>query len=160
MYYIIDGYNLFFQLSEKNPSVENRQNFVGLISTLMKKANLEGEMIFDMPIHHETSYAHSNEAPPLTIVYAPSALEADDLIVEKLYAIKQPKNYTIVTSDRALIQKVKELEANVIGSAAFFSLLQKKNKVCSKNKKPVKESTSQIDRLLIIFLRRFQDENE
>ena len=86
MYYIIDGYNLFFQLSEKNPSVENRHNFVELISTLMKKANLEGEMIFDMPIHHETTYAHSNESPPLTIVYAPSALESDDLIVEGFFS--------------------------------------------------------------------------
>jgi predicted RNA-binding protein with PIN domain len=160
VYYIIDGYNLFFQLSEKNPSIENRQNFVELISTLMKKANLQGEMIFDMPMHHQTMYAHSNEAPPLTIVYAPTALEADDLIVEKLYAIKRPKGYTIVTSDRVLIQKVKEQEANVIGSSAFFSLLQKKNKVCSKNKKPVKDSSSQIDRLEAIFLRRFQDENE
>lgn len=160
MYYIIDGYNLFFQLSEKNPSIENRQNFVRLISMLMKKANLEGEMIFDMPIHHETTYAHSNQAPPLTIVYAPTALEADDLIIEKLYAIKYPKKYTIVTSDRALIQKVKEQEANVLGTSAFFSLLQRKNKVCSKNTKPLKESISQIDRLEAIFLQKLQDESE
>ncbi len=126
----------------------------------MKAAGLSGEMIFDTPIHHETLYAHSLEKPPLTIILAPNNLEADDLIVEKLYAIKNPHDIVVVTSDRALSYRVKEQETKVITVKSFMSLLRKKNAKKNSEKKPIHHIKKEVDRYESIFLKRLEDENE
>ena len=160
MYYIIDGYNVFFQISEKDPSPSNREDFVLSIAIAMKKARIEGEMIFDTPIHHETLYAHSIEKPPLTLTLAPHGLEADDLIVEKFYALKNSKNYTVVTSDKNLKMRLQELDVKVITVNAFMSLLSKKRKEKTLKQNPSNSSLKELKRYENIFLKKLEDEND
>lgn len=145
---------------DSDPSEENRKNFVVVISNLMKKANLAGEMIFDMPLHHEITYPHTNEKPPLVICYAPTNLEADDLIVEKLYAYKKVEDVIVVTSDRGLKLRVREVGANVLLVKNFLSLLRKKNNKQTEEKKPHNDSKSHIDRLEEIFIKKLKNTNE
>jgi predicted RNA-binding protein with PIN domain len=143
-----------------SPSMENRKNFVVILLNLMKKANLSGEMIFDMPIDHKISYPQTSENPPLIICYAPTNLEADDLIIEKIYAKKNPENITVITSDNGLKQRVKETGANISSGKTFLSFLEKKNKKKSFYQKPIFESKSDFERLERIFLQKLEDTNE
>jgi predicted RNA-binding protein with PIN domain len=160
LHYIIDGYNLFFTLQDVDPSLENRELFVQYISSLMKNKHLSGEMIFDTPIHHSSSYPHSKQDPPLTIVLAPTHLEADDLILEKLYAIKQIKTVTVITSDRALQRAIKELDVVVIDSSSFFSMLTKRDRKSESFKKPSSSSIKEHVRLQEIFEKKLLEEGD
>lgn len=117
-------------------------------------------MIFDTPIHHDVLYPHTIDDPPLTISYAPTNLEADDLIVEKLYAIKKRKLIKVITSDRALTNIIKDLEAEVMQSNAFISMLMKKPLVKDVSNKPSKDSNTHIFRLEQIFEKKLLDETE
>jgi predicted RNA-binding protein with PIN domain len=156
--YIIDGYNLFFQLYEE-PTEENRLEFISIVSDLMESKNLQGEMIFDMPDHHQTLYPHRSKKPPLTLVSAPTNMEADDLIVEKLYAIKNPKMTKVVTNDRALITLIKDLGVDVISGNRFLQKIRKKKR-SNHNEKPSSDSSREHQRLEEIFMKRLLDENE
>lgn len=147
-------------MHEKDPTIENRGEFVALISSMMKKAKLFGEMIFDTPIHHETEYAHRSEEPPLTVLYAPNNLEADDLIVEKLYAVNKPQDYIVVTSDRALGFRVKEVEGKVMKVNAFLSLMQKSNRKKKAPLKPSGDTKTHLERLEKVFIKRLEDASE
>lgn len=160
MHYIIDGYNLFFQITDSDPSPEAREEFVFYIAKLMKRGNLEGEMIFDTPLHHETMYAHSLENPPLIITLAPTNLEADDLIVEKLYALDDLRHTMVVTSDRKLAYRVKEVDGNVITVNAFMSLLRKKSFKDDTPEKPSVSGDREVKRYEEIFKSRLEDEND
>jgi len=160
LYYIIDGYNLFFQITEDDPTEANKEAFVLSIATLMKKANLKGEMIFDTPIHHETLYAHSLEKPPLTILLAPTNLEADDLIVEKIYASSNLKKTIVVSSDKALAYRVKEVDGQVMSVNKFMNFLRKKNRDKPSDPKPPASSSKDIERYEEIFLKKLEDESE
>ena len=126
----------------------------------MRSKNLTGEMIFDTPIYHNTNYPHTSEDPPLTVAYAPSNLEADDLIIEKLYAVKNKKRVRIVTSDRALTTLIRNLEVDVMQSNAFISLLTRRAQKKDSSNKPSLESSTHIARLEVIFQKRLQDETE
>jgi predicted RNA-binding protein with PIN domain len=160
LYYIIDGYNLFFEMHDADPSDLNRKNFVLLISDLLKQTKYIAEMIFDTPLHHATIFPHTSEKPPLTVAYAPTNLEADDLIVEKLYGIKKPEKITVVTSDRELSSRVRDAGGKVMKSKAFLSLLKRRTKKEKPAEKPHSESSKHSDRLEKIFLDRLKDTNE
>ncbi len=126
----------------------------------MRKKNISGEMIFDTPIYHDTNYPHTSEDPPLTIAYAPTNLQADDLIIEKLYAIKKRKMIKVVTSDRALTTLIKDLEADVMQSNAFISMLMKTPLTKDFSNKPSSDSDSHMSRLEKIFEKKLPDESE
>lgn len=126
----------------------------------MRSKRITGEMIFDTPIHHDTTYPHSREDPPLTISYAPTNLEADDLIIEKLYAIKNTKVIRVITSDRALRARIKDLDADVMQSNAFISMLTRTPKRKDSSNKPLLDSDTHMTRLETIFEKKLQDENE
>lgn len=160
MHYIIDGYNLFFEMHDADPSDLNRQNFVLHISDLLKQTKYMAEMIFDTPLHHKTLFPHTSEKPPLTVAYAPNNLEADDLIVEKLYGIKKPEKIIVVTSDRELSMRVKEAGGKVMKSKAFLSLLKKRTKKEKPAEKPHAETKNHQDRLEKIFQKKLKDTSE
>ncbi|MCH9617285.1 MAG: hypothetical protein SP4CHLAM5_04310 [Chlamydiia bacterium] len=139
-------------MHDADPSDLNRKNFVLLISNLLKQTKYSAEMIFDTPLHHETIFPHTSEKPPLTVAYAPTNLEADDLIIEKLHGIKKPEKITVVTSDRELSTRVRDTGGKVIKSKAFLLLLKKRTKKERPAEKPHYESVKQQDRLEKIFL--------
>ena len=113
-----------------------------------------------MPLHHDVLYPHSSEEPPLTICYAPTNLEADDLIVEKLYAIKTPSRTLVVTSDNELKYRIKEVGAEVISAKSFISFLQKKTKTKNSSKKGIIETKKDLARLERIFTEKMEDNNQ
>ncbi len=126
----------------------------------MREKKLYGEMIFDTPLHHQSSLPHTTEDPPLTISFAAEDLEADDLIVEKLYSYKKPEKIVVVTSDKELSRRVRDLEANVITSDSFIKRLTRQKKRGVQEKKPFYQSSKEQERLQKIFERKAKDTNE
>lgn len=114
-------------------------------------------MIFDTALHHQSSLPHTTEDPPLTISFAAEDLEADDLIVEKLYAYKKPEKIIVVTSDRELTSRVKDLEAKVITSDNYLKKLRKKKRKENTGKKPFYQPSKEQKRLQKIFEERLKE---
>jgi predicted RNA-binding protein with PIN domain len=65
-------------------------------------------------------------AAGVRVAYAPGGPNAaDDAIVEMVRSLARPSETVVVTSDRALAQRVRTLGANVEGAATFRSRLPK-----------------------------------
>ena len=90
----------------------------------------------------------------------PSNLEADDLIVEKLYAEKTPEKITVVTSDKELSYRVKEVGGMVMSCKAFLSLLKRRTKKEKPSEKPNDDSVKRKKQLEQVFLKRIEDATE
>lgn len=152
---------MFFYLhEEEDPSEENKHYFVSNICELMRGAKKTGEMVFDTPIDHYTTYAHTTINPPLVISFAPSGLEADDLIIEKLYAIKDRKNVCIVSNDRELIRRARDCEVKNMSCKKFITMLEKKNRTKVVEKKPSSQMNSYSEKLEEIFTKRLNQIDE
>jgi predicted RNA-binding protein with PIN domain len=66
------------------------------------------------------------EATGVGISFAPGGPNAaDDAIVEMVRALDHPAHTTVVTSDRALVDRVRRLGANVEGARVFRSRLSR-----------------------------------
>ena len=156
VWYIIDGYNLFFHV-EEDPSCTNRKAFVEEISSLMRAKNFHGEMIFDTPMHHYSPLPHTTEDPPLTIAFAADGQEADDMIIEKLHGINRPEKVVVVSADRELCKRARDEGAKTLSSVAFLQKLHQKKRGKRPSKKNIPESDKERDRLREIFEKKFYE---
>lgn len=101
----------------------------------------------------------------LEIVFTPKRQTADEYIIEALDYAKRPRGITVVTLDRELADKCMLRGASVLSMKEFFSLFtKKKNKSAQPKgqeealKKLIKESPSQITRLLALFEKKLLDD--
>lgn len=101
----------------------------------------------------------------LEIVFTPKKQTADEYIIEALDYSRNPRNVTVVTLDRELADKCMLRGAAVLSMKEFFTLFTKKKskKSSEKNqeqafKKLMKESPSQVTRLLTLFEKRLLDD--
>ncbi|MBT3261858.1 hypothetical protein HOC37_07980 [bacterium] len=120
MNYIIDGYNLIGKISKI--SFQDPQKEEKLISFL--KARLQNDkdffhIIFDNKKHLDI-LGDTYSEPQFLIKFPPSDQSADDYIIEYLPKIKKQTHYTIVSSDREIINKAKEYQVKTLKSEEFL----------------------------------------
>lgn len=144
MHYFIDGYNLFFRLPEKKRSLEEGRDL--LIDSLVG-VKLSLSIVFDGGGSDEPRRTHKG---PLEIVYTAHGQSADSYILEEVSWVKNPQDYTVVTSDKQLAKRCQMAGSKSQSIAAFLALIEKKQRVSTKEK-PSCESPKNIDKLLKIF---------
>ncbi len=147
MHYFIDGYNLLFHLSAKTETFEEaRQQIIDdLVDTKFSLTLVFDGKGIDLPHHiHKGS---------LEIIYTSKGQTADNYILDALSFVKNPKVYTVVTSDKKLASICCQIGAYTKTNESFLALL-KKSRTIKTCEKPSRESNSEFERLLKIFTDR------
>ena len=128
MRYIVDGYNLLFALeSVLDPFEKTREDFIVLLNMLSERSGLKITLVFDThknPIGSELPSAKTYKS--IEIIYAPGDLSCDDYILEMLAGLKVTPQWTLVTSDKHLIQQASRKKVLCITVDQFISLINNK----------------------------------
>ncbi len=137
--YLIDGYNLIFSMLDSEENLQSmREKFIHSLQKQFAKRKLKGEIVFDgKQPQIERAYPS-----PVTIVYAPKGMTADQYIIERASMLKE---VTVVTNDKGLARQVKRVMPN----REFISWLYKKK--IQENRPEMKETKANIERYLKIF---------
>jgi len=149
MHYWIDGYNLLFSLPKTalhKQSLEARRNaLISKINTQAELLALTITLVFD---GSSDSPEHLSHHKSLELLYTRQS--ADEAILERIRISTHPKEICVVTSDKGLSSKAKELGAHTLSLQNFSALLSKKHKK-PLDSKEVQESPHEIQRLLKLF---------
>lgn len=136
MHYFIDGYNLLFRSVdvEKSPFQALRQSLVHTLDEHVSGLQIDVTVVFDSQFTPEESVrSHFRH---LEIIYSHAGLTADDLIIRLLQRCQSPHLETIVTSDKDLALKARNLGAKVVGVSEFMHWLSKRQLNLSRSKRP------------------------
>lgn len=145
MHYFIDGYNLLFHSSFESKTLkEGRKQIID--SLMDTKFSLT--LVFDGKGADLPDRTHRGS---LEIVYTLKGQSADAYILEALSLVKNPKVYTVVTSDKKLASVCCQMGAYAQPIDSFLALL-KKSRIFTKPEKPFKDSERESNRLLKIFM--------
>lgn len=158
MHYLIDGYNLLFQLDTKLENVEeSRLEMLSSLVTLLPSLQMRATIVFDNRYYHALDVPTIEDRGGLEVIFTPKNLTADEYILELLETAKPLSQQVVVTSDRQLVMYVKDAGAKTQSVDAFFALLQKKRTARKKkfhDQKKTFQSQRDFDRLLRIFTER------
>jgi len=162
MYFLIDGYNLLFRLSESKNSLQlQRQTIIRSLQKEFKCLHLEGTVVFDGR-HQRDEQSGLSYQSPLVIAYSHKGQTADQYILEKLETASTPSDIAVVTDDRFLATTARGLKARTIGLKAFIVLLEKKHaqkrlkRQETQDERPVRETQRNMERLLKEFEARLK----
>ncbi len=146
MHYFIDGYNLLFHLPIETKTLEEgrKQIIDSLVDT---KFSLT--LVFDGKGADLPDRMHKGS---LEIIYTSKGQSADAYILEQLSLVKNPKIYTVVTSDKRLASVCCQMGAYARSIDSFLALLKKSRAMITTREKPFKDSDSESSRLLKIFM--------
>ena len=151
MRYLIDGYNLFFQLQETIlPLEEKREEFIALVDSELGNSQLRAMMVFDSHQENSSDFASQKRYQHLEVVFSPKGLSADHYLLELLEW--DAKNTTLVTSDQSLAKRAKHLGAKTLTVKGFVSYILNRARKKQKNEKPLyRESKEMMNRYLEAF---------
>lgn len=163
MIYLIDGYNLLFRVFHSEKKFETQRDLV--IEFLQEKAsflNLNIYLIFDgykkdQDLSGRAYYDH------LKVIYTPKGQTADDYILEQIFLSKTPSKIIVISSDKALIQKSKQMQAQAKSIDTFLDWLYKKENKMKKTHITEEEfidTKKNIQRLLKIFEEKMKNETD
>lgn len=145
MHYFIDGYNLLFHLSSETKTLEEarKQIIDSLVDTKFSLTLVFDGKSDDLP--------HRMQKGSLEIIYTSKGQSADAYILEEISLVKNPKVYTIITSDKKLASICCQIGAYTQPIDSFLALLRKSRAITTREK-PFKDSDSEFSRLLKIFI--------
>ncbi|MGH2537520.1 MAG: NYN domain-containing protein [Candidatus Promineifilaceae bacterium] len=129
MHYLIDGHNLIFHtpglsLEEPHAPIElllRLRSWATRSKGKKKKRGRQATLFFDRGSPGGRSPTLSNSQ--IEVIFAPSGRTADDLIIGRLRAARQPKAITVVSSDGQLAAAARERGVAVVPAEEFVRRL-------------------------------------
>jgi len=126
IYYYVDGYNLAFHTKSFVDSdfEKGRDALIASLSSYATTLRLNVAVVFDSyrpPGHRERSHFAA-----LEVLYTAQGETADDLILSELSAKVEERTVVVVTSDKRLAWRARQLGAKTASITAFLSLLKKR----------------------------------
>lgn len=161
MHYWIDGYNFFFRLSKNYRAMKNQERHL-LESLYQAMMQLRSPMtvVFDGR-EKDPAEALRRHLLSMTIIYTPAHQTADNYILDMIEYSLNPADEMVVSSDNELIRRAKQKGARTQTIEAFIQDVMRKKNPAPKNspeKKQLRESSSQFERLLNIFEQRLKND--
>lgn len=140
MHYIIDGYNLMFRVLRAGDDLQmQRQSIIRDLSKKIQTTGIHATLVFDAQYQKdEATYSHFHH---LEIHFTSKGETADDHILSQFRHIKNPRNYTVVTSDKKLAWLARRQGALTETVEEFLKMLNSrvKNKLKRLKLTPPKE---------------------
>ena len=164
MHYFVDGYNFLFKLSH-NWHFDLRSQREALIQAFnerIEELNLSLTIVFDGAEMPRGDYTRGHWKS-VEVVYTHEGLSADEYILRRLEEAKHGKLYTVVSSDRELMNKAKLYGASIMDNQTFLKLIEQRRLRRRKRKGSTNicDTKENIARLEKIFRERLEKgENE
>lgn len=162
MHYLVDAYNLLFRiLKNRGPLQKNRQKLIEELNEPISKFNMHVTLVFDGAEEHFPSPTRGH-FDAIELVYTPKNTSADAYIIEMVSHAKSPAQITVVSNDGEIAKKCRNFRAHTLSIDDFIHLLEKKEAKRARSAKsraaPIRESSSELSRLLIIFEKRMLED--
>lgn len=159
MHYLVDGYNfLFFYLSFDASLQKKREELIKLLDEKLTHLKIHATIIFDgftnIQDNIERQYFNS-----LTVIFTAKNQTADEYIIEKLSFLKNKNEETVITADKNLAQRSKQLGAHVLSPKGFLKNILSKPTNENVEEREYEETKADIKRLLQIFENRLKENN-
>lgn len=125
---IIDGWNVCWKLPEISKYIPDNLDKARLrLNTIIKlyflRKKVEYKIIYDgQPMVYSTH--HPNEP----IQFSSNPEKADDIIIKLIKKQSDKKRWTVITSDRQLANRVKNLGAAIVSSESFIQKIRNTKK--------------------------------
>jgi len=121
--YLIDGHNLIGKLPDLSLSdPDDEQKLIERLHIYAQRIRRPLAVVFDPGSGYVPP--HRPRYGDVKATYAKRGRTADQVIVSRVRKAHNPRQITVVTSDRALAGKVRAEGAAVVGSEEFVRLLQ------------------------------------
>ncbi len=161
MQYWIDGYNFLFRITKDYKTLQRQKNQILISLEAWSKAfHLHLTFIFDGK-HKAPAEAIRGHLRNIEIIYTHEGQSADSYIIEHVEHHSKPSQIIVVSSDREVLGKSKQLGAKTQTIEEFLSFLLKKDKNRKRDARPApsfKDTDFQIERLRKIFEDKLQSE--
>jgi predicted RNA-binding protein with PIN domain len=117
MPYVVDGNNLIGRLAGRAcPAEEDRRRLVGELAGRLRRSKARVTLVFD----GGSSSGSARESLGALEVRYGGARSADSVIVEIVEGARSPKDWHVVTDDRALASRVREAGARSMPALEFW----------------------------------------
>lgn len=132
MHYFIDGYNLLFRLvNQQGVLQKQREQLIADFGEKLQWVHLDMTIVFDATYHRGgMTRSHYRN---LEIIYTSEGETADEFILSEIAQSPNPKNETVITSDKKLASQARMLQAKTETVEQFH---QHMNHIHAKKKKP------------------------
>jgi len=155
MHYIIDGYNLTFNIPNKSGVLEdNRREVLNGLKTVFSGSECDLTIVFDgkgPDISFESFHL-------IQVIFTPGKMSADDYILEVVSVSLHPSRITVVSSDKNLNRQCKYYGANILPIKEFLRWIKKKSfKKHKQTNFDFQDSKQNIERLNEIFEKRLKE---
>lgn len=135
MHYFIDGYNLFFRMLRAGDDLQvQRGRFIQELSSKIQFLEIDATLVFDA--HYQDGEGSRGHLNSVEVVYTPTGVSADELIIAKLKTIKNPRLETVVTSDKKLAWQARRKMAQSQSVEDFMAWL---NRRCVNKKRSISQ---------------------
>lgn len=154
MHYLIDAYNLLFCLAPSSyPLQKRRQYLIEEIEAKAASLSLPITLVFDAT-KQEGELSTRSHYGAIEIFYAGAKKTADQEILELVELSSHRSQLCVVTADKDLSRKVKQLHSHTLSLESFIHLIEKKGKKERLPEKNIQDSPREKERLLKIFEKR------
>lgn len=118
MKWLIDGHNLIGQM--QNVSLSDPHDEDKLLEYLRRFRARTGHkvtVIFDAGADYQV--AQKKQQGGISIEFAPHGHSADRIIIRRLHRVKNPQEYMVVSSDRAIQQAARQAQVRFLSAEEF-----------------------------------------
>ena len=158
MHYLVDGYNLLFQLTSCFCNLQKeRKTVLSLLFHYLSPVKNKVTIVFDSKENHDY-HAETDYLKELIVVYTYRGQSADAYILERIELSKQPQEITVISNDRSLTAQARGLQAQSLTVSSFLSRIKNQKTKRKKAKETLadfSDSPAQIERLLKLFEQRW-----
>lgn len=175
MHYYIDGYNLMFRILRADDDLQyQREQIVQDLNQKINFLKIDATLVFDAQYQRELGDRHHLQL--LEIRYTDHGETADEFIIDELKREKNPREHTVVTSDKKLAWRARRLGAKTEKVEEFIRWLNKRykkrlvrkepeKKKVEKKEKPIKKSSdppknATLNECFDYYLYTFEKEDE
>lgn len=150
MPYLIDGHNLIGQLPDiQLTDPDDEAKLVEKLRAFSARTRKQCTVIFDHGLPGGKSKL-SNSA--VKVFFAAKPGDADSIMLKRIQNARDPKAWTIVTSDERIINAAKKRGMTILRSMAFAQKLNERAPVISKEENPnVHVTKAEVEEWLRIF---------
>jgi predicted RNA-binding protein with PIN domain len=120
---LVDGYNISNALAPGQPLKEQRARLVDALSELHARTGTAVEVVFDGGEAPEPWITGGR--PSVHVQFSPAAVEADDVLVDRIAALPSARPVILATSDRALRDRARRHGANLLGARQLIAVMRR-----------------------------------
>lgn len=160
--FLVDAYNLLFRTLKKRGSLEkSRQLMIEELNEAVSHLKLQVILVFDGAEEH-LPHPSRGHFDAIELVYTSKSKTADEYITEEVANSRWPSRITVVTNDRELAGRCKNLGAKKLTIDEFIAFVTKKKikkkRLSAAPARAFRESTSEFNRLLRAFEKKLEEQ--